>query len=132
MPGLPTPRATQPPPLVLPGDVLFDEASAVLKPLGVQQVDAFAAKLLVARAGARVRVIGHTDSRGPSTDNIALSLDRAQAVLDRFALAGFDRSRLGALGAGEGRPLRRDTTAGGVYVEAIGKGNRRVEISVTN
>lgn len=125
--------APPPPPPVLkpfPSDLLFATRSAVLTPEGVAFVQSYARHLLKDFPTASVRLVGHTDSRGTDADNVELSLSRARAVLEQFALAGFARDRLSAVGAGEGRPVKPDTSAAGVYDERLGSVNRRVEVQV--
>ncbi|MDH3680231.1 MAG: OmpA family protein [Acidimicrobiia bacterium] len=69
-------------------------------------------------------VEGHTDSTGPEQGNQALSLARAESVVDYFAEAGIDRARLTALGAGETQPIATNATAEGRAL------NRRVEFQL--
>jgi OmpA-OmpF porin, OOP family len=54
---------------------------------------------------ARVQVQGHTDNRGDPEQNLALSQQRAEAVVQWLVSAGIDASRLEAKGFGDSRPL---------------------------
>lgn len=71
-----------------------------------------------------VHVVGHTDSVGSDTYNLALSKRRAGAVGDYLASRGVPQQRLRTEGRGESEP--RDTNA----TEAGRQLNRRVEIYV--
>jgi outer membrane protein OmpA-like peptidoglycan-associated protein len=53
----------------------------------------------------RIRIEGHTDSRGDDGYNFALSNDRAESVREFLFQKGIDRSRLSAVGYGEREPL---------------------------
>ena len=69
-----------------------------------------------------VEIAGHTDSQGSDQYNLALSYDRAKAVLSYLVMRGIDASRLVARGYGETRPIADNQTA-----EGRSK-NRRVEV----
>ncbi|MBX3667547.1 MAG: OmpA family protein [Rhodocyclaceae bacterium] len=56
---------------------------------------------IVARPGAEVLVVGHTDTMGPREHNDRLSLARAQAVRAQLVDLGFDPARVRAAGRGE-------------------------------
>lgn len=53
----------------------------------------------------RVQVQGHTDNRGNSAQNLALSQQRAESVVAWLVAAGIDAARLEAKGFGDERPL---------------------------
>jgi outer membrane protein OmpA-like peptidoglycan-associated protein len=72
----------EPPPL--PSDVLFDTGSSELKAGADTVLEEFAQDLHSALPEAAINFIGHTDSRGDTTSNMQLSLDRAIAVKDWF------------------------------------------------
>lgn len=82
------------------------------------------ASLLAAHPEARIRVEGHTDSRGDDRANLSLSEARAQSVASELARLGVDAGRIQAVGYGESRPLAGNDT------EADRRRNRRVEIRV--
>lgn len=71
-----------------------------------------------------VHVVGHTDSIGPESYNLALSKRRADAVGGYLISRGVSASRLRTEGRGESEP--RDTNA----TEAGRQLNRRVEIYI--
>ena len=52
-----------------------------------------------------VRIIGHTDSTGSDSYNLALSQRRATSVADYLTTRGVQSARLGTRGFGEGAPL---------------------------
>jgi len=103
----------------------FEYNSAVISPVSRQQLATVAAALdSEALRGDRVRIEGHTDSRGSDAYNLSLSERRAQAVraylIDELGIAP---GRLVARGYGESRPLpdvSEDTDSGRAA-------NRRVE-----
>jgi OOP family OmpA-OmpF porin len=60
----------------------------------------------------QVQVQGHTDNRGDSAQNLALSQNRAEAVVQWLVNAGVASSRLEAKGFGDARPLVPNLTPG--------------------
>ena len=66
-------------------------------------------------------VIGHADQRGTSDDNMRLSRQRAQAVVDYLASQGINAERLSSKAVGADEPLTQDTS------EAAYALNRRTE-----
>jgi outer membrane protein OmpA-like peptidoglycan-associated protein len=73
---------------------------------------------------ARVAVDGHTDSKGGLAVNVALSQQRALAVVRWLVDHGIDPRRLEARGSGPRRPLADNKTA-----EGRAK-NRRIELQI--
>jgi outer membrane protein OmpA-like peptidoglycan-associated protein len=69
----------------------------------------------------QVEVVGHTDSLGNDDENLLLSQQRAQAVVDRLVELGVDAARLGSRGEGENQPLVSNDTEDGRAQ------NRRIE-----
>ena len=82
------------------------------------------ADALTRRAKIKVRIEGHTDSRGSDKKNRNLSQRRAQAVRDYLTAAGIAADRLVAVGMGEDVPI--DTNAS----RAGRANNRRVEFHI--
>ncbi|HEX9507957.1 MAG TPA: OmpA family protein, partial [Myxococcales bacterium] len=72
----------------------------------------------------RIRIEGHTDSRGKKIINLKLSDSRAIAVANYLKKAGIDPSRIETLGLGDTRPVVPNATARGMEM------NRRVEVLV--
>ena len=81
-------------------------------------------KVLKDHSALRVRIEGHTDSKGKAEHNKKLSLDRANAVRDYLVKAGIDAGRLEAEGYGAEQPLDTNKTAAGR------EKNRRVEFVI--
>jgi len=114
-----------PPPAVAPPSfmVFFDwdksnlsaQALATIK----QAADAFRAK-----GNARITATGHTDTSGPESYNMALSLRRANAVKDALVRDGVPAQAITVIGMGEKGLLV--PTADGVREPQ----NRRVEIVI--
>lgn len=74
----------------------------------------------------RLVIEGHTDDRGSSESNLALSQARAEAVRDYFIANGIDPSRLTAIGIGEAQPVvPNDSEAGRAR-------NRRIQYVLTS
>ena len=123
--GQPEAAPPPPPPPVAPPSfmVFFDwdrsnlsqQALATIK----QAADAFRAK-----GNARITATGHTDTSGPESYNMALSLRRANAVKDALVRDGVPAQAITVIGMGEKGLLV--PTADGVREPQ----NRRVEIVI--
>lgn len=72
-----------------------------------------------------LQIVGHTDERGGPEENMALSQERAQAVVDWLVAHGIAQSRLQAIGRGASEP-RVDGQS-----QAAWRANRRVQFIVT-
>ena len=82
-------------------------------------------RVITAFENARIRIEGHTDSRGRPEANEALSLRRAIAVREHLlARLPIPSSRIEAVGYGESRPIASNETEEGR------RRNRRIEISL--
>lgn len=104
-------------------DVIFETGRATLRPGAVQRLQPLVGYLQSA-ANVRVRIEGHTDSRGTTAYNQQLSQARAEAVRTAIASAGIDANRIEAIGYGESRPVANNRTTAGQQA------NRRVEITL--
>ena len=123
--GAPPAPPPPPPPAVAPPSfmVFFDwdrsnlsaQALATIK----QAADAFRQK-----GNARITATGHTDTSGPESYNMALSLRRANAVKDALVREGVPAQAITVIGMGEKGLLV--PTADGVREPQ----NRRVEIVI--
>jgi outer membrane protein OmpA-like peptidoglycan-associated protein len=76
------------------------------------------------RGSARITATGHTDTSGPASYNMALSLRRANAVKDALVRDGVPATAISVVGRGETQPLV--PTGDGVREPQ----NRRVEIVI--
>ena len=72
----------------------------------------------------RVRIEGHTDSRGSDAYNQRLSESRAQEIRRMLIEGGIDADRLVAIGYGEARPIAPNDTPANLEL------NRRVEFHI--
>ena len=101
--------------------ILFDVNSAAIKPESYGSLKDIA-DVLKDNANVHVKIIGHTDSDGDATMNLALSKKRAEAVksalVSEFAI---DASRLETDGKGASDPVATNSTPAGKAQ------NRRVE-----
>jgi OmpA-OmpF porin, OOP family len=77
---------------------------------------------LEAYPDVKVEIGGHTDDQGSNDYNLALSYDRAKAVVSYLVMRGISPDRLVARGYGEEKPMVPNTSA-----EGRAK-NRRVEV----
>jgi len=72
----------------------------------------------------RIRVEGHTDTRGRADYNLALSQKRAERVREQLIRSGADPARIEAVGMGPQHPRDLGTT------ERAHERNRRVEFVI--
>ncbi|MGA3051173.1 MAG: OmpA family protein [Chitinispirillaceae bacterium] len=107
-------------PLIL-GGVNFSTASAELETSSYAELDSVVASLK-AYPNLKVEIAGHTDEEGSDSYNMALSNDRAKAVMDYLVSHGIAQNRITAKGYGKTQFLVPSTTP-----EGRAK-NRRVEV----
>ncbi|CAM4095303.1 OmpA family protein [Janibacter anophelis] len=112
--------------VTLDTDVLFEFAEAEL---GESAQDAVVEAIADIPDGARVTVVGHTDSVGSDADNLTLSKERARAVADVIE-DERDDLELDVSGKGEKDPVADNDKGGEDNPEGREK-NRRVEIRYT-
>ncbi len=105
------------------GGLFFDTGKAQLKPDSKPQLEAMAS-VLKAQSAWKVFIVGHTDNVGDFDANLALSQQRAQAVVTALAAAPFniDARRMSAKGAANIAPAAPNSD------EAGRARNRRVEM----
>jgi len=100
--------------------VEFETGSTRLTARGRELLDRVADAVPKLRAD-KIQIIGHTDSSGSRSTNLALSQARADAVRDYLVDKGLPVSRFEAMGAGPDQPVATNATA-----EGRAK-NRRIE-----
>jgi OOP family OmpA-OmpF porin len=122
------PPEPEPPPCRLEGDTLFATNRWDLR--ATRPLEVLAATIERQADNPRLRIEGHTDSRGSDQDNLLLSQRRADAVRAWFVQDGFPAGRISARGLGERHLRRPDTDASGAFIPSAGALNRRVEIFV--
>ena len=101
--------------------VAFEAGSAALAPGGDAALAAVA-RLMRDMPGHRVRIGGHTDSRGRAEANVTLSRERAAAVAADLVDRGVEPARIIAKGYGATQPVADNATDDGRAR------NRRIEI----
>jgi outer membrane protein OmpA-like peptidoglycan-associated protein len=99
----------------------FDTDKATIRPDGKPAVDEIT-KLLKADPQLKLAIEGHTDDTGDAAHNQALSMQRAEAVVQSLSKDGIDVKRLRAAGHGATQPLADNKD------EAGRAKNRRVEL----
>lgn len=101
--------------------ITFDLDSAVVRPDSAIVLDEVVA-VLRAQPGWKLTIEGHTDATGTDAHNLALSQQRADAVMVYLAGRGIEAGRLRAAGFGSSRPIADNATE-------LGRArNRRVEL----
>lgn len=76
------------------------------------------------RASRHVSIVGHTDTQGDQTQNVTLSLERAQAIKEMLAQAGIDAATMEVTSHGEANPIVQTAD------DVANAQNRRVEVVV--
>lgn len=112
--------------LVIKEKVYFDTAKASIQKRSFKLLDQVARILSEHTEVQRVRVEGHTDSRGKHDMNVRLSQARAEAVKKYLVGKGIAETRLEAQGFGPDRPVADNGTAAGR------EQNRRVEFVIVS
>lgn len=105
--------------------ILFTSGSASITPDSATALDELSGYLGECPEAA-IDVEGHTDADGDADANLALSVARAEAVVDALILRGVDPARLYAVGYGESLPVASNDTAAGK------RANRRIAFSVVD
>jgi outer membrane protein OmpA-like peptidoglycan-associated protein len=105
-------------------NVFFDVGKSEIKNESLSELENIR-ELLVSNTFLKVQINGHTDNTGNAATNMALSLKRAEAVVNFLIGKGVDTTRLSAKGFGSQRPLvsNDDETEGREI-------NRRTEIEI--
>lgn len=105
------------------GIATFEPNGTTLSADGIARLD-LAIGILEASPSTVLVVEGHTDSQGDTTSNLALSQQRAEAVVAYLVDGGIGADRLSAVGYGEGRPIADNATPEGRAQ------NRRIEFVI--
>jgi outer membrane protein OmpA-like peptidoglycan-associated protein len=111
--------------LTFASDVLFDTASATLKPGATLQLNRLADYM---RDSPKTRIIveGYTDNRGSADYNQQLSEQRAQSVATALNTQGIASDRIQTIGRGKEFPVASNASAVGQQQ------NRRVDIVLSD
>jgi outer membrane protein OmpA-like peptidoglycan-associated protein len=109
--------------ITLSGSVHFATGQSTLLPIAQQRLDQVA-ETLNDHPGRAITIEGHTDSRGSTRTNDALSLARANSVRDHLVTRQVDANRIRTVGLGSQRGVADNRTPDGRA------NNRRVEIIV--
>lgn len=120
--------AVAPLPLLSIGNQMFDYDQAGLKDEFKSELDKLADYLLNINKKAKIEISGHTDSKGSEDYNLHLSKQRAEAIVSYLASKGVSRSRLRAVGYGEGQPVAPNEKPDGTDDPEGRAKNRRTEI----
>jgi outer membrane protein OmpA-like peptidoglycan-associated protein len=91
--------------------VEFAPGTATLRPRSLPTLDAVAATLCGNPSIELVEVQSHTGGVGDETANLALSEQRAAAVVKYLVAAGVEPARLSPQGYGDTEPIARDAPA---------------------
>jgi len=108
---------------LLEGTATFETGSATLSEDGIELLNQ-AIEILQANPATHLIVEGHTDDDGDEASNLALSQERADAVVAFLSSGGIDPQRLTAIGYGETRPIADNVTEEGRAQ------NRRIEFVI--
>jgi outer membrane protein OmpA-like peptidoglycan-associated protein len=111
--------------IVLSEPIVFAVGKAALLPDSDSLMDGIVA-VMRANPSVTIEVRVHTDNQGASAYNMALSQQRADAVVGALIARGVDRARMSASGRGSTEPLVPNTTAENRAI------NRRTEIVRTD
>jgi outer membrane protein OmpA-like peptidoglycan-associated protein len=105
--------------------IVFQSGSARIAEESVPAIDELAGYLSLCPE-ATVNVEGHTDADGEDDANLALSVSRAEAVVDALILRGIGPERLYAIGYGESLPIASNDTRAGKQA------NRRIVFTLAD
>ncbi len=104
-------------------NVLFKTNSFELLPNSLAEIEKLF-ELMQQNASIKVLIKGHTDNIGKPAENLALSSNRAKAVMDYLTSKGIDSTRVQFKGFGDTKPIDTNNTE-----EGRSK-NRRTEFEV--
>ncbi len=110
--------------LEIPGQLVFESGSAVLKPESDAALTQLKQYLDETPRVTKLRIEGHTDNVGSAPANETLSGQRALAIKVALVAKGVAKERLLAVGFGPSKPIADNTTEDGKAK------NRRTEFRV--
>jgi outer membrane protein OmpA-like peptidoglycan-associated protein len=110
--------------LNLRSELLFETDSAVLAEDAIARVSRIG-DILAKYPEDRIRIEGHTDSRGTAAHNEDLSLRRAEAVARVLSSRGVAPGQILVLGMGEEQPVASNDSSEGRSA------NRRVQLHIS-
>lgn len=110
--------------LEIPGQIVFESGSAVLKPESDAAISQLKTYLDETPRVTKLRIEGHTDNVGSAESNETLSGQRALAIKAALVAKGINKDRLLAVGFGQSKPIADNATEEGKAK------NRRTEFHV--
>lgn len=102
----------------------FATNSAEIRPDGRRRLQEEVMPVLQANPQLKIRIDGHTDSRGSAAYNQSLSERRAKSVRDYLVERGIPADRMSSRGFGESKPAAPNDTPENLQL------NRRTELTV--
>jgi outer membrane protein OmpA-like peptidoglycan-associated protein len=106
-------------------EALFEIGSAVLNENAYLRLD-YVTQLLLNNPTLLATVVGHTDAQGDEQANLALGLQRAQAMRDYMVQQGVSSRQVVLATAGEDLPVASNDSQAGR------ESNRRIELRIKN
>ncbi len=110
--------------LEIPGQIVFETGSAVLKPESEAGINQLKQYLDETPRVTKLRIEGHTDNAGTPAGNETLSGQRALAIKAALIAKGIAKERLLAVGFGQTKPIADNATEEGKAK------NRRTEFRI--
>ena len=106
--------------------IYFEFGKSAIQERSFSLIDEIAETIAANPQLKKIRVEGHTDSKGSEMANLKLSQARADSVMKAIASRGVEKDRLEAAGFGEMRPIDTNDTDEGRA------SNRRVEFIIVD
>ena len=106
--------------------IYFEFGKSAIQSRSFSLIDEIAETIAANPQLKKIRVEGHTDSKGSEMANLKLSQARANSVMKAIAARGIEKDRLDAAGFGEMRPIETNDTDEGRAA------NRRVEFIIVD
>jgi len=114
-------------------NIFFDLAKSTLRKESEIELNKLV-QYLLDNPSVKIEIGGHTDSRGNNKDNLELSQNRANAVLDYLITKGIAPSRLTSKGYASSQPVNTDAQISAIssneQKEAAHQENRRTEYKI--